>query len=303
MGAAHPRRLRCWLNRYVRKHRDRLPEWIVEISGVDVLAHGRRVLLMEFTLNQRQLVELLRDQPPKETRSRGSNMWAVGRGRSASGRGILLANPHLRWAGADLFHEVHLTVPGKVNVMGATLIGMAGVGIGFNEHLGWSHTVNAHDSDDVYELTLGPEDSASYLYDGKLVPLSSEELSVKVKTPTGLVERKRRVFRSHYGPVITRRGLTAYALKSASLDGYRFVEEWNLLSKARDLAEFRRILDMQAIPLFNICYADREGNVFYVFNGRFPARPAGYDWSGVCRETHRPASGTTSSRRAAYRTS
>jgi acyl-homoserine-lactone acylase len=33
--------------------------------------------------------------------------------------------------------------------------------------------------------------------------------------------------------------------------------------------------------MFNICYTDRDGNVFYIFNGRFPDRPSGYDWSGV----------------------
>ena len=31
--------------------------------------------------------------------------------------------------------------------------------------------------------------------------------------------------------------------------------------KARNLPEFRHALDMQAIPMFNICYADKEGNV------------------------------------------
>ena len=41
---------------------------------------------------------------------------------------------------------------------------------------------------------------------------------------------------------------------------HRFVEEWNLMGKARNLDEFRKALDMQALPMFNICYADKEGN-------------------------------------------
>jgi acyl-homoserine-lactone acylase len=81
--------------------------------------------------------------------------------------------------------------------------------------------------------------------------------------------------------VALRRGDKAYALKSASIDEYRFVEQWNLMGKARTLDEFRRALDMQALPMFNICYADKEGNCFYLFNGRFPDRPAGYNWAGV----------------------
>jgi acyl-homoserine-lactone acylase len=106
-------------------------------------------------------------------------------------------------------------------------------------------------------------------------------------------------------------GQKAYALKSANLEEHRFVEQWSLMGKSRSLDEFRSVLDLQALPMFNICYADKEGNVFYLCNGRFPdravgevgptnkdepvgndgplgefgpygyARPVGYDWLGV----------------------
>src|SRR5215208_4083941 len=126
-------------NLYLSKQREQksAPEWASPISGVDVLAHCRAVLLFDFSLDLRPW-RLSADREP----GFGSNMWAIGRGRSQSGRGILLANPHLRWGGSDIFHEVHLTVPGKINVSGATLIGFPVVTIGFNDHLGWSHTVN-----------------------------------------------------------------------------------------------------------------------------------------------------------------
>jgi acyl-homoserine-lactone acylase len=54
-----------------------------------------------------------------------------------------------------------------------------------------------------------------------------------------------------------------------------------MMGKARNLDEFRRAVDVQGLAMFNICYADVEGNSFYLFNGRFPQRPPGYDWSGV----------------------
>src|SRR5437899_1882685 len=86
----------------------------------------------------------------------GSYMWAIGKGRSTSGKGLLLGNPHLKWASSQLFCEAHITVPGKIDVYGTTLVGSPVITIGFNENLGWSHTVNLHDSDDIYELTLDP---------------------------------------------------------------------------------------------------------------------------------------------------
>jgi acyl-homoserine-lactone acylase len=273
-------------NRYLRQHRAALPEWMKPITGIDVLAHGRHVVLLEFSMN----LEQLRQLGDKDARSavhdegafaRGSNMWAVGKGRSASGKGLLMGNPHLTWAGSQIFYEAHITVPGKVNISGCTLIGSPIITIGFNDHLGWSHTVNLHDSDDVYELTLDAKDPTRYVYDGASVPLRKEEIQVAVKTPQGVVSRKQDAYWSHYGPVIKMHQGKAWAFKSANLDEYRFVEQWSLMGKARNLDEFRKVLDMQALPMFNICYADKAGNVFYLFNGRFPARPAGYAWDSV----------------------
>jgi acyl-homoserine-lactone acylase len=53
------------------------------------------------------------------------------------------------------------------------------------------------------------------------------------------------------------------------------------MGKARNLQEFRNALDLGAAPMFNICYADKEGNCFYLFNGRFPDRPQGYKWEAI----------------------
>ena len=319
-------------DRYVEQHRSELPEWVKPVTGIDVLAHSRRVTVMEFSMNIGQVFVagsksakddhkaptrdgIARNAPfairasgerlysvagrtttPKETsldsntfESPGSNMWAIGKERSASGKGILLGNPHLAWAGSQLFHEVQLTVPGKINVSGTTLIGIPGVAIGFNENLGWSHTVNQHDSDDVYELTLDPKDPYRYIYEGRSLPMERRETEIMVKTDGGVmlqkgggvVPRKKDSFWCHYGPVLKFTEGKAYAFKSANIDEYRFIEQWNLMAKARNLDEFRRALDLQGLPMFNICYADREGNCFYIFNGRFPDRPRGYDWAGV----------------------
>jgi acyl-homoserine-lactone acylase len=276
-------------DRYVEKHRSELPESVKPITGVDVLAHTRRVTIMEFTMNLRQLDQIGQkataphDMGPPDSlvAAPGSNMWAIGKGRTAGGEGILLGNPHLAWAGSQLFHEVHLTVPGRINVSGTTLIGIPGVAIGFNDNLGWSHTVNLHDSDDVYELTLDPHDQHRYIYDGKSLPMQKEEVSIQVKTDHGLVTRKEDLYQTHYGPVLKWADGKGYAFKSADMYEYRMTEQWNLMGKARNLEEFRRALDMQALPMFNIGYADRDGNILYIFNGRFPDRPAGYDWSGV----------------------
>lgn len=276
-------------NRYVEKHRQALPDWVKPVTGVDILAHGRRVVVMEFTMD-RGILRQLQQLAPKavsaaaadfgDQLAAGSNMWAINKDRSASGKAILMGNPHLPWEGHFLFYETHLTVPGKLNLMGCTTVGSPGVTIGFNDYLGWSHTVNLHDSDDVYDLSL-TKDGNGYLYEGRALPLQKEELTIQVKTDKGLVTRKKEVYRSHYGPTIKMPLGKALAWKSANFDECGFVEQWNLMGKAKNLQEFRNALDMGAAPMFNICYADRDGNCFYIFNGRFPDRPKGYKWDAI----------------------
>jgi acyl-homoserine-lactone acylase len=262
-------------NLYLSEHRDRAPAWAEPVSGVDVLAHCRAVLLLDFALDKRPF---LQQRPPATPI--GSNMWAIGRGRSQSGRGILLANPHLAWEErAQLLHEVHLTVPDRINVAGVTLIGFPVVTIGFNEYLGWAHTVNSLDSDDVYELKLSGADH--YLYDGDALPLRKRPITYRVKTDAGVVTRTEVVESSHHGPLIRRDQDRAWAYKSANLDLVNFLTQYNLMAKARSLAEFRGALQMQQLPMFNVGYADREGNVFFLFNGRIPLRPAGFNWAGT----------------------
>ncbi len=285
--------------RYVAKHRADLPAWVTPATGVDVLALGRRVGILGFGLAPAIRHQFLQSAPKvadarageaafdhlatpiQRDRSFaiGSNMWAINKDRSANGKAILMGNPHLPW-NEFVLHESHLTVPDSLNIMGCSGVGLPGITLGFNEHLGWSLTVNAIDSDDLYELEL-TNDSASYLYEGRALPLEREELSIQVKTDSGLVTRTMEAFRSHYGPTLKLPGGKAIAWKSANFDECRGSEQVFLMGKARSLTEFRSALDMGAVPMFNICYADQEGNCFYLFNGRFPDRPAGYNWAGT----------------------
>jgi len=271
-------------NEYVEQHREKLPDWVQPVTGVDVLAHGRKVVL-DFATNRGQIKDIGKQKTAQldatETGFYGSNMWAINAERSASGNAILMGNPHLRWSGSHIWHEVHITIPGRMNLYGATLIGFPGPSIGFNDFLGWSHTVNPHDSDDIYELSIHPRDPSKYWYDGVYRDLTKEVIDVEVKTDDGFDTIGREVWWSHHGPIVKRIGNKAYAFKSANIDAFTSGVQASLMGKSRNLDEFRRAIDVQGLAMFNICYADVEGNSFYLFNGRFPQRPPGYDWSGV----------------------
>jgi acyl-homoserine-lactone acylase len=262
------------VNFYVEQHRRELPAWTPTFTPVDVLAHMRAEII-RFALND-QVSPLQRKYPggiafttpePERGAGIGSNMWALAGSRTTSGRPILLGNPHQPWA--QFFWEAQVTVPGKIDFAGATFVGDAALALGFNQALGWTHTVNGPDLNDVYALKLDPGQKDHYLFNGRSMPLTRRDVAVEVKDKPAV----RRVYwDSHLGPIVYRTSTHAFALQSAVLDAYRMFEQWYAMSKARSFAEFSSILQTNSIPTYNIGYADAEGHILYLWNGTVPKR-------------------------------
>ena len=80
---------------------------------------------------------------------------------------MVLGNPHFPWDGSERFYQSQLTIPGKVNVSGASLFGVPLVLIGHTDNLAWSHTVSTAYRFTPFELTLVPGSPTTYLYDGR----------------------------------------------------------------------------------------------------------------------------------------
>ncbi len=201
----------------------------------------------------------------------GSNAWAFGRETTANGSGLLLGNPHFPWQGVNRFWQMHLTVPGQLDVMGATTGHGAMVSIGFNKDVAWSHTVSAGKRFTLHELTLVPGDATSYQLDGRAVKMSSRELAIEVRGADGAVTRKTTtVWSTGWGPVVVvpRAGLnwtgkTAYALQDANAGNTRFLASWEAINRARSVQDIRQAHANLGIPWVNTLAADRHGNAMY----------------------------------------
>jgi acyl-homoserine-lactone acylase len=268
-------------NRYVEKNRKDLPSWIPTFDGVDVLARSRQEVF-RFTFNRGNLIGQIKQKyatkmaqaelpMANEEALEGSNMWALSGSRTTSGKPILLGNPHQPWS--VLYWEAHVTVPGKINFFGGTFAGRPMLTSGFNETLGWTHTVNNIDPEDVYALKLDAKNSEQYVFDGKPQPFVKKSFSVEVKQANGSLKSETREFvYSHLGPVIHQTSDKAFAIKSPILEEVRFFEQWYAMGKARNWQEFRAALKMNLLPMFNLTYADVEGNTFYLWCGMMPQR-------------------------------
>ena len=125
----------------------------------------------------------------------GSNAYGLGRDATDNGRGMVLGNPHFPWDGSERFFESQLTIPGKVNVSGASLFGVPIVLIGHTDHLAWSHTVSTAYRFTPFELKLVPGSPTTYLYDGQPRQMRADPVTVTVKN-AGRVARRRARARS-----------------------------------------------------------------------------------------------------------
>lgn len=265
------------INAYARAQADAIAdevEVVLPVDGSDVLAHMQRVIHFTFIASREGV-----DSQAARWRPGGSNTWAIAPARSASGNAMLLANPHLPWEGKYRFYEAHLIAPG-INAYGSTLIGSPALGIAFNDYLGWSHTVNAYDGADLYELTLA---EGGYRWDGGVRAFETEEQTLKVKQADGTLREEKLVLRrSLHGPVVAEKDGQALALRVAGLDQAGMMEQWWDMARARNLAEFEAALARLQIPMFTVMYADREGHILHLFGGRTPVRPEGdWDWRGI----------------------
>ncbi|SVA81953.1 uncharacterized protein METZ01_LOCUS134807, partial [marine metagenome] len=101
----------------------------------------------------------------------GSNNWAVAPSRSASGNAILAGDPHLDFQLPSIWYEVHLIVPGELDVYGVTIPGAPAITIGFNRDVAWSFTNTGSDVMDFYRETVEEKDGTQrYLFDGEWLP-------------------------------------------------------------------------------------------------------------------------------------
>ena len=240
---------------------------VLPVTVDDIQLHSMFVILTRFVAGG----ELGQVQNWREL---GSNTYAVGPSRTASGKAMLVQNPHLPWFGEFLFYEAHLNAP-DVNTYGATLVGLPVLGIAFNENLGWSHTNNTIDNADLYELTL---DGEGYQLDGEVKAFEQSEGKIKVKTPDDqVIDHQFKIFKSVHGPVLRMGSSKGLAIRFPGTDHPNGGLQWWNMGTAQNFEEFESALKMLQIPFFNIMYADKVGNIFYMFNGLVPQRSSG-DW-------------------------
>ena len=302
------------MNRYLEETGvENLPEgdlgcrdanWVFEITELDLFKHMGREALRGSSdngtfrnallavegpevegatggLSDGQLSQLARDAEASVTGllnlDQGSNALAVGSESTQNGGAVLLGNPHQPWFGAGAWYQAHLTLPGEYDVAGAALHGFPFIGIGFNEHVAWTHTVSLANRFSLYELKLNPDNPYEYEYDGEMRDIVPVDITIQVLLEDGTLEpREFTFYESHFGPIVNLRGISDFldgwplfngsllAFRDANrLTGTRGIEQWINKGKATDLDGYIEALSTIGNPVFHEIAADRNGEVFY----------------------------------------
>jgi acyl-homoserine-lactone acylase len=207
----------------------------------------------------------------------GSNGWSIGSALSENGGGMLLANPHFPWEGEKRLWESQLTITdGSLNVYGASLSGVPGVLIGFNDHVAWTHTVSAGYRMTLYELQLTPGDPTSYAYGTSSKKMTSKQFTIDVKQTDGTtVKTNRTMWSSHYGPMIQLPfGWTdskAYTMRDANLDNADTLKQFFGMDAAKSMDEFIAVhRTANGVPWVNTIATSADGRAWYADTAATP---------------------------------
>ena len=286
------------MNRYIEVHRSEFPAWLksdftgYDVHAVDIGSHnaGAVQAFMRSLQSQTESVGSTNNRIGMQSNGgntvwarlanhaetphpdEGSNAFALAPSRTKSGSAILLRNPHLAWNAG--YYEAQLEVPGVLNFYGDFRIGGPLITIGgYNKRLGFSTTNNDPDSDEIYSFQVSPTLPDHFLLDGASVPLEKKRVIVKFKNGEGTGEETREFLYTPFGPVFHRGDGKIYVIRDAGDGEYRLAEQFLMMMKARNLAEYKEAMRIQAKTSSNFTYADADGNIFYVWNAMTPNLP------------------------------
>ncbi|MFP4171661.1 MAG: penicillin acylase family protein [Candidatus Hydrogenedentota bacterium] len=254
------------VNSWLSEHHEEAPTWAEGVRPQDILALLHAFLMTTAPFD---LPDVYHRSPAMPS----ANAWAVSGAHSVTGEALLAINPHGDYGGPFQWYEAHL-VTQDMNVAGATVFGLPILLQGHNEVLGWGLAPNEPDIGDMYierppQVAHNPAQVNQPQIDFELLQELQDlahTVPFTVRTPTGFAERHVQQVHTPRGPVVgTFRGRqVSYKVGGyTDLGGLRQLME---MGRARNLREFQEALAMRQLPSFHVVYADRAGNIFYLYN-------------------------------------
>lgn len=268
------------LNHYLATHPKVEPQLINQFEPWHFLAVERNIW-GTFGFGQVGFIPGEVDDYIKDNRlepSVGSNMWAISPKKTKDGKTYLVINPHIP---ADQPYEVHLKSEEGMNFYGLMAYGANILPVlGHNESMGWSLTVNYPDVGDVFKMTFDHEsDSLKYRFEDDYLTAESWQDDIKIKTDSGMVNQTYSFKCTIHGPILDKDSSSFFSYNSAGFERGGSIPQFYEMCKSQNVDDFKAAIAKTSIAYHNLMYADKDGNIMYVYNGTIPKRNDSLDWS------------------------
>ena len=207
----------------------------------------------------------------------GSNGIAIAPALTRNGHALLWINPHTSFYFRS---ELQMTSDEGLDAYGAVTWGQFFVYQGFNRTAGWMHTSSGVDNiDEFLETVFEKEGRFWYRHGNEELPMTVREIVVPYRTPTGMANRRFTVYRTRHGPVVRKTGDRWMSVSLMHRPIEALTQSFSR-TKAKDLAEFRRIMELHANSSNNTVFADAGGSIAYLHSNYIPRRDTSFDWTG-----------------------
>lgn len=207
-----------------------------------------------------------------QERAFASNNWAVSPSRSANGLALLAGDPHLELTLPSIWFEVHLVVPGVMDVGGVTIPGLPGVTIGYTRAFAWSFTNTGADVMDFWRETVNsPTAPTAYELDGVMTPLVETRVE-QYRSKSGQVIATDTVYFTHRGPM-RKQGSEWLSMRWTVLEaGGELLGFFNGMSATTATAFLDSLAVHYKAPAQNMIAADTAGTIAIRSTGLHPIR-------------------------------
>jgi acyl-homoserine-lactone acylase len=280
--------------------------WVQEIDEIDLLTYALGVALLPGNANflgamfiaappgtnplprpvsaaptQMNMSPVIK-MPERNPQEMGSNGWGLGSDRTENGMGMVLGNPHFPHTGNLRFWQFQTTIPGFLNVIGGSLMGIPGVvNIGYNDNMAWTHTFSTAEHFVMYQLQLDADDASSltHVVDGSKRTIFKETYTIDVAVAPGqTIQLEKDSYFTNYGPMVSVPGNfewgpggNAFAIKDANLPNFDIVDHWLAMNLSSSMDEFKQAFkDYDGVIFNNTMAASKEGEVFYIDDSTVP---------------------------------
>ena len=202
----------------------------------------------------------------------GSNNWAVGPSKSATGNPILCNDMHLNLYMPSLWFYNQLNC-GEMNVFGHSLPGIPFVITGFTDSIAWGNTNAQRDLVDWYKIEYEDETRNKYLLDGEFIPTIKKVEEIKIRGSETFYDT---VVYTLFGPVTydnsfrTESQKNGYAMRWIDHDPSSGFNMFYQINRAKNFDDYMEALDNYTSPAQNIIFASVQGDIAHRVQGKYP---------------------------------